>query len=132
MPSPLTSIAIAVVCWREHFLIGPRPAGKPLAGLWEFPGGRVEAGESPSEAAIRECREETGLTVTVVGQLGDIRHEYDYGSLDLHFFDCRLCDSEQTPRSPYRWVPRHELTRHSFPPANRALLAHLSQRPEKG
>ena len=56
-----TPIAIAVVLHNDCVLIGVRPAGATLAGLWEFPGGKIEAGETPNEAAERECLEETGL-----------------------------------------------------------------------
>src|SRR5437764_2006476 len=60
MPTP---IAVAVVEKDGHFLVGQRPEGVSLAGLWEFPGGKIEPGESPEAAAVRECLEETGVDV---------------------------------------------------------------------
>lgn len=120
-----TRIAVAVVERDGSFLIGQRPAGKPLAGYWEFPGGHVEDGETAAEAAIRECWEETGLRVTVVGQYSDRQHDYEHGQLWLHFMDCRLESAGQTPRGGYRWVARAELSEYRFPPANSALLAEI-------
>ena len=74
-----TLIAIAVVEQDGRFLIGQRPPGVPLAGLWEFPGGKVEPGESPEQAAIRECREEAGIEVTIVGEYPDRMERYSHG-----------------------------------------------------
>lgn len=59
MPTP---IAIAVVQHADQFLIGQRPAGLVLSGYWEFPGGKIQLGETPEAAAVRECLEETGLS----------------------------------------------------------------------
>ena len=65
MKQPTTEIAVAVVERDGSFLIGLRTAGLSLAGMAEFPGGKVEPGESPSAAAVRECLEETGLQIEV-------------------------------------------------------------------
>ena len=65
MSDSRTLIAIAIVEYDGLFLVGQRPPDVPLAGLWEFPGGKVQAGETPEAAAARECFEETGLTAQV-------------------------------------------------------------------
>jgi 8-oxo-dGTP diphosphatase len=122
MPTP---IAIAVVEHAGSFLIGQRPPNVPLAGYWEFPGGKVEPGETPAEAAARECLEETGLLVTVGDVYPDVVHQYDHDRLRLHFFACRLQPASGDPRPPFRWVPRVELARYQFPPANAGLLTWL-------
>jgi 8-oxo-dGTP diphosphatase len=125
MQGEVTPISIAVVEWNDCFLIGQRPAGVPLAGLWEFPGGKVMPGESPAEAAVRECSEETGLTVQVVGTYSDELETYDHGTVHLHFFRCRAIDASSEPpsaRPPYRWVKRAELCDYDFPSGNRRLL----------
>ena len=124
-----TQVAIAVVEQAGKFLIGRRPQGKPLAGLWEFPGGRVELYETPEQAAIRECQEETGLVVSVSGLLG--RHDYRYAHdrVRLHFFLCRVLDSDVPPHDPFRWVAREQLARYSFPEANQEILFLLSRQP---
>ena len=76
-----TIIAIAVVEHDDRFLIGQRPAGVALAGYWEFPGGKVEPDESPADAAVRECLEETGIQISVVGEYPTTRHQYDHDTL---------------------------------------------------
>jgi 8-oxo-dGTP diphosphatase len=121
-------IAIAVVEHEDCFLIGQRPTGVVLAGFWEFPGGKVHSGETPAEAAARECREETGLEVQVVGFYGERRYDYDQGRVHLHFVACLPCEPGQNPRHPFRWVNRRDLIRYGFPPANEELLLHLSNR----
>lgn len=123
---PAKRIAIAVVRDADRFLAGPRPAAAALAGYWEFPGGKVEAGESPEEAAVRECREETGLDVVVAGELEICDHDYAHDRVHLQFFDCRCVDAAQPPRAPFRWVARRELAALRFPDANLPLVARLT------
>ena len=120
-------IAIAVVRDADRFLAGPRPAGAALAGYWEFPGGKVEAGESAEEAAVRECREEAGLDVVAGDELDFRDHDYAHDRVHLRFFDCRCVDSTQTPRPPFRWVPRGELASLRFPDANLPIVARLTE-----
>ena len=122
---PPTEIAIAVVARDGEFLIGQRPAGVPLAGLWEFPGGKLLPGETPATAAARECQEETGLHVQVGEAYPDVVHDYDHGRLRLHFFACQPVDPDQTPLAPFRWVARARLADYSFPAANARLVAWL-------
>jgi 8-oxo-dGTP diphosphatase len=124
-------IAVAVVEHDGRFLVGLRPAGKPLAGLSEFPGGKVHPGETPAEAAERECREETGLSVVVGDPYPIVKHDYPHGRLTLHFFRCILAEPivDATPIEPFCWVGHEELARLEFPEANRALLEALRRRP---
>jgi len=123
----MISIAIAVVEHEGRFLIGQRPPGVALAGLWEFPGGKVEPGETPEMAAVRECLEETGLAVDVIGAYPVHDHQYDHGAVRLHFFRCRPTDRPSAPAAPFRWVKREALADYAFPPGNAALLAQLRQ-----
>ena len=122
MSAEPTPIAIAVVEWQDQFLVGRRTAGKPLAGFWEFPGGRVEQHESPADAAVRECFEETGLDVSVVRPYPVVDYQYEHGPVRLFFFACRLQDPRRAPKSPFRWVARRDLSQLEFPPANRNVL----------
>jgi len=123
--SQSTQIAIAVVEHNGQFLVGERPAGVPLAGYAEFPGGKNLPGESATAAAERECLEETGVAVAAIGTFLSVDHAYEHGLLRLHFLDCRPVNAEDTPRSPFRWVSRSELAELKFPPANSNLLALL-------
>ena len=121
---------MAVVEHGGQFLVGLRPAGKPLAGLSEFPGGKVHSGETPAEAAERECREETGLNIVVGDPYPIVEHDYPHGRLTLHFFRCAAEPiGDAIPNQPFRWVGREELARLGFPEANRALLEALQRRP---
>jgi mutator protein MutT len=120
-------IAVAVVEHAGCFLIGQRPEGVPLAGLWEFPGGKIEPAETPAEAAIRECREEAGLVVRAVGEYLVEQEEYAHGRVELHFIACQLEDEPAgPPLPPFRWVPQEQLTNYEFPSGNRSLLAMLA------
>lgn len=88
----LKLIAVAVVRHGGDYLVGRRPEGVPLAGYWEFPGGKVEPRETAEAAAVRECREETGLDVQVVGEFPPVDFAYSHGTLRLRFFSCELAD----------------------------------------
>jgi 8-oxo-dGTP diphosphatase len=118
-------IAVAVVEHAGRYLIGRRPAGVPLAGFWEFPGGKVQPGETPQQAAQRECREETGLAVQVLLPCEQVVYEYDHGRLLIDFFACTLEAGDLTPRPPFCWVPAAELAQYPFPPANAGLVERL-------
>ncbi len=120
-------VAIAIVAESDLFLIGRRPPGKPLEGYWEFPGGRIEPGETASQAAVRECWEETGIRVEVIGELVEQKqlHEYEHGVVQLQFFACRPTSQVVAPKAPFQWVRRGELARYPFPAGNDALLAKL-------
>src|SRR5688500_13156771 len=117
-----TPIAIAVVEQNDRFLIGRRPEGVALAGFWEFPGGKIHEGEPPAECAARECLEETGVAVKVIGQHSQRVYEYDHGAVHLHFFRCTPVDPAKPPRAPFRWVERESLADYEFPPANAELI----------
>jgi mutator protein MutT len=118
-------IAVAVVRHEDRFLVGQRPAGAALEGLWEFPGGKVQGHETLEEAATRECLEEAGLDVEVLHAYPSRLHQYDHDRVHLHFFACRPLDPGQTPRAPFRWAPRDQLSRYEFPAGNERLLRYL-------
>jgi mutator protein MutT len=120
---PSQVIAIAVVEHEGCFLIGQRPPGVALAGLWEFPGGKVEPGESAATAAVRECHEEAGLAVQAMGQYLVHQEQYSHGRLELNFIACRLVkDVPGAAAPPFRWVRREQLSNYEFPTGNRPLL----------
>ena len=126
-----TPIAIAVVEHDGKFLIGQRPPGVALAGLWEFPGGKIEPGETPETAAVRECLEETGLTVEPLFRYPEREHAYDHDRVQLIFVACRpTSEAPDSPRKPFRWVERAKLDEHEFPAANADILRTLTAAPE--
>ena len=123
-----TPIAVAVVEHLGRFLIQQRPAGVPLAGLWEFPGGKVRPGETPEAAAARECLEETGLAVVVGPPYPQVVRQYEHDKVRLSFFRCTLADAPPPTSGDYRWVTPAQLADYEFPAANSALVAMLASR----
>jgi 8-oxo-dGTP diphosphatase len=118
-----TIVAVAVVKHDGKFLVGVRSADGPLPGFAEFPGGKVDAGELPTDAAIRECFEESGLQLEVLRELYTTQHRYDHGLLEIHFYLCQpIAGSPTNPTPPFRWVDADELETLNFPAANVAVL----------
>ncbi len=110
------------------YLIRLRPEGTVYAGYWEFPGGKCEPGETPEQATVRECREETGLDIVPCGLRRTIEHTYPHGRVRLAFFDCEPRDptAEPEPRHGCRWVRPHELVQYRFPEATEEILDELA------
>jgi A/G-specific adenine glycosylase len=124
---PHHRIAVAVIRRRDgRLLIQQRPPEGLLGGLWEFPGGKIEPGETPEEAVRRECREETGLDVAVEAELAEVRHAYSHFSVTLHVFACRASGRTRAGR-PRRWVRAAELDDLPFPAANKKFFARLRE-----
>jgi 8-oxo-dGTP diphosphatase len=119
-------IAVAVVEHDGRFLVGRREAGAPLAGYWEFPGGKIQAGESPEDAAVRECLEETGLRVRVRGRHCAADYDYAHARVRLDFFDCEPLEPQAPLPARFCWVAAGELSRLAFPPANASLISQLT------
>ncbi|MBI5709021.1 MAG: (deoxy)nucleoside triphosphate pyrophosphohydrolase [Candidatus Eisenbacteria bacterium] len=121
----------AAVVWREgRLLFTRRPPGGPLGLLWEFPGGKLEPGETPERALTRELREELGVTARALEVLAVERHEYDHGlSVEISFVRCEL-DSLAFVPSPevheVRWALPAEVDPSEVLEGDRAFLARLA------
>jgi A/G-specific adenine glycosylase len=126
-PLPHYDIGAAVV-WRSgRVLVARRPEDGLLGGLWEFPGGKVEEGETPAEAARREVREEVGLDISICAPAARVDCAYSHFRITLHAFHARYVAGEVRPdgnASP-RWVETDELTAFAFPAANHGLARGL-------
>ncbi|RPH81821.1 MAG: 8-oxo-dGTP diphosphatase MutT [Candidatus Rokuibacteriota bacterium] len=112
---------------RGRYLITQRRRGSHLAGLWEFPGGKLEAGETPAVGLRRELQEELTATFTVGDLVETVRWEYPDRTVVLHFFDCRRESGEIVPgeEQAMEWVEPESLAAYDFPPADRELIARL-------
>ena len=110
-------------------LIAQRPAGKTMAGLWEFPGGKVEAGERPEDTLIRELEEELGILVNeqCLAPLTFASHSYPEFHVLMPLYVCRRWIGTVTPREGQQlaWVRPRELRDHPMPPADQPLISHL-------
>ena len=128
-PLPVIQVAAGLIARGGRYLIARRKADTHLGGLWEFPGGKREPGESLTDCLQRELREELGIDVTGPVHFRTIRHEYSEKTVELHFFHCTIRRGEARAMDceEIRWVMPGELTSYEFPPADRPLLEALKQ-----
>ena len=121
--------ACALVDPDGRVLIAQRPEGKPMAGLWEFPGGKVETGERPEETLIRELEEELGIVVkeACLAPLTFASHTYPEFHLLMPLYVCRRWDGMVTAKEGQglAWVRPNRLREYPMPPADVPLVAHL-------
>ena len=122
-------VAAALVDGDGRVLVSQRPQGKSLAGLWEFPGGKVEAGERPETALIRELEEELGIVVAqaCLAPLTFASHAYPDMHLLMPLYVCRRWDGLAQPREgqALRWIFPRDLRSLSMPPADAPLIPAL-------
>ena len=121
-------VVAAVIEANEQFLLTRRQAGVHLAGMWEFPGGKIDRDEPHAAALRRELREELDVEVDVGERMYRTVHAYDDRTVELHFYRCGL-KGEPRPLlgQQMRWVPRGELATLGFPPADTELIQMLTK-----
>ncbi|MCW1931556.1 (deoxy)nucleoside triphosphate pyrophosphohydrolase [Pararhodobacter zhoushanensis] len=121
--------AVALIDADGRVLLAQRPAGKSMAGLWEFPGGKVEPGESPEAALIRELHEELGINTwtSCLAPLTFASHAYPEFHLLMPLFACRRWEGIATPQEGQvlKWVRADALREYPMPPADIPLIAIL-------
>ena len=121
--------ACALVDADGRVLIAQRPEGKQLAGMWEFPGGKVEAGETPEECLVRELREELGIETQIpcLAPLTFASHTYEDFHLLMPLYVCRRWQGAPTAREhkALKWVRPQALRDYPMPPADEPLIAAL-------
>ena len=122
--------ACALIDIDGRVLLAQRPAGKPMAGLWEFPGGKVEDGERPEDTLIRELNEELGITVreACLAPLAFASHGYAEFHLLMPLYVCRRWEGTVVAREgqALKWMRPNRLRDYPMPPADVPLIAHLT------
>lgn len=120
---------VTAAIWIENdkVFIAKRPAGDTLQDKWEFPGGKIESGETPEMCLSREMSEEFGVSVDVNGFFGRSIYRYDSGSIELlaYFITCHTGKPEANAHDEIRWVRAEELMRYDFAPADIPLVKKL-------
>ena len=121
---PHYNVAVGLIWQGDRLLIGRRPEKGLLGGLWEFPGGKVEPGETAEEAVHREILEEVGLDVTVDAHIGSIEHGYTHFAITMQAFHCSWIkgEAQNIGCTATQWIRFDELQNFAFPGANRKLL----------
>lgn len=121
--------ACALIDPDSRVLIAQRPPGKSMAGLWEFPGGKVEPGERPEQCLIRELREELGIAVKeeCLAPLTFASHLYSDFYLLMPLYVCRRWEGfvEAREAQQLKWVRPRDLRNYAMPPADEPLISHL-------
>ncbi|MCC7350525.1 MAG: 8-oxo-dGTP diphosphatase MutT [Phycisphaerales bacterium] len=123
----IVDVAIAIVCQENQILICQRGPDGPLAGYWEFPGGKREENETLQQCLHRELHEELAITATVLRSLPCIEHAYPHAQVRLNPFICRLQSGDPQPLAgvQFRWIHPTELVEYRFPPANDDLIPRI-------
>jgi 8-oxo-dGTP diphosphatase len=125
----LLVVAVALIDADNRILLAQRPQGKSLAGLWEFPGGKLDRGERPEEALIRELHEELGIEVkeACLAPLTFASHAYDDFHLLMPLYVCRRWQGFVTAREGQglKWVLARDLRKYAMPPADAPLIPAL-------
>ncbi len=131
-PGPVTLVLVAAVALVDadgRVLIAQRPQGRPMAGLWEFPGGKIHAGETPEAALIRELKEELDIDVSAscLAAFTFASHRYDDFHLLMPLYVCRKWQGTPTARvhRAVKWVRPSRMADYAMPPADQPLVAML-------
>lgn len=127
----ITVAAVVLIDSDNNILLAQRPQGKSMAGLWEFPGGKIDQGETPEYALIRELHEELGIMTGVdcLQPLTFASHSYDDFHLLMPVFSCRTWKGTPKPLEGQilKWVPKNQLQNFAMPPADIPLIPLIHQ-----
>jgi len=127
MTQPLLVVTAGIIRVDDTILLTRRPDGSRHAGKWEFPGGKLEEGESPTDCLQRELKEELDLDVQVGAIYGVIHHLYDFGPILLLAYECSPLSKtiHNLQVAEHRFVPRQQLSQYDILPADRPLIISL-------
>jgi 8-oxo-dGTP diphosphatase len=125
--NPTIRVVAAVIERDGRYLVTQRRPTAVLPLLWEFPGGKVEAGESDPQALRRELLHRVGVEIKPGDQMSSVRHEYEHYAVELHLYACRIAEGE--PRAinvhQFRWVESRDFEQLPFTPADEASMSKL-------
>ena len=126
-PDPVHVAAAVIVSERGEILLARRPDHVHQGGLWEFPGGKCQPGESLPDCLRREIREELGIEIEVGQYLTTIQHGYTHFRISLHVFECRHLDGDPSALdcADWRWVRLNELDDFAFPVTDQKIIQML-------
>jgi mutator protein MutT len=125
----MITVVAAIISRNGKTLLTRRKPDAHLPNVWEFPGGKVEPGESLAAALQRELHEELGIFVEVLDECYVVTHHYPTRSVELHFFNCTIVEGEPQPRdvAEFRWVKKSDLLDYEFPEADLELVERLAR-----
>ena len=133
-PVRVIDVVGAVVRDGDRMLMAQRPEGKTQAGLWEFPGGKIEPGETPAQALVRECREELAISVEDPQVLASVVHRYPEKTVRLILMECRIARGDVPVPQEHQavaWVTASDLATLPICPADRELLPAVQESARK-
>ena len=123
----ITEVVAALIWDNDRFMICQRPAHKARGLLWEFVGGKVEAGETKEQALIRECREELAVTLSVGDMFMDVVHEYPDLTVHLTLFNVTIAEGvlQRLEHNDIKWIMPSEIPNYEFCPADEEILKRI-------
>lgn len=124
----MVKVVVAILKKEDKILIAKKREGKPLAGLWEFPGGKIEEGETPEESIIRELMEEMNIKVRVNEYVGESIYDYGDGKIiSLKGFTAEIIEGniKLTDHDEYKWVTLEEIYNYKVAPADIPLISKI-------
>jgi 8-oxo-dGTP diphosphatase len=125
--SPTIRVVAAVIASQGRYLITQRRPAAVLPLLWEFPGGRVESGESDAAALKREVMHRLSVEIEIGQLISFVSHPYEHYTVDLYLYDCRIVRGELQAANvhDFKWVTSEEFDRYPFTPADEASMSKL-------
>lgn len=124
-------VSAVIIRRRGKILICRRRAGGNCSRLWEFPGGKVQPGETDEQCAIRECREELDVTIQICGEYAHTSYSYPDGEIAFVFFDATIANDQEEPKAIVHeeicWASPAQLEQYSFCPADTDVLNRLTR-----
>lgn len=124
----MTQVTAAIIQKNDKYLVAQRPEGSKLAGKWEFPGGKVEEGETPEECLVRELEEEFSVKTVVKSLICQKSHEYDHLSVEVYFYEVELPADQELQLNEHQaieWVALNELNQYDLVEADKYVVRRL-------